>query len=1600
MPITLNEFVKRLADSGLMGAEEVQSLVDSMPPQRRARGDDPVPDELLGLAKITPFQAQQIAEGKHKTLVLGNYVILDKLGEGGMGTVFVAHHRRMKRTVALKILSPTITKTASALARFQREVEAAARLSHPNIVHAYDADEDQGTHFLVMEYVEGKDLASIVREQGPQPIEKAVDWTLQAARGLAYAHERGLVHRDIKPANLLLDPRGTIKILDMGLARIDIGELDSKELTQSGQVMGTADFLAPEQAIDTKSADARADIYSLGCTLHRLLTGAPIYEGKMLVPKLLAHREAPIPRLSQWRAEVPSALEAVFRKMVAKRPQDRFQSMAEVIVALEAVQRSDSTVTVPTGDATVGDDLFAGDGTVGATSSSPTVTATVELPKTRGPALPPAAPHAPLHPGRRWPAAYVFGAIAAGVLLFAGIAAVILLPRRGDDEPKVAMPAEPAKTPQESQPSAAPVTTQSTTGSAEQLTVEDVVDRVDDGVVLITALDSDGNEAGLGSGFVVRPGLVATNYHVIKEASQARVQLHDQTSCEVLGCLALDADADLAILQLKDPPEKMDALKLRADDEPRPGSNVIAIGHPSGFRFSITTGIVSAVHRTDDLPSPYRDVISAPSEHLWVQTSAPISPGNSGGPLLDGQGQVIGINTWVAGGTNLGFALHVQHVAALLERLEPEPLSLAQLAEPQERLKKIVEEYAEKQFRLWRRSAEAGGEEGAEEDRMILAEAGSPAAEFAEQLLALSEKYPDTPAALDALLLVFTSGEAMPFAELGLFRAAASHTAVPDSVLQRASDRIVDKYLDDPRLLRLIRALGGSSNPQVWSLLRRIASANAKPELKGLAAFSLAMAMHADDAPDGRFNQEIEALLTGVTGELGQLELGGKSLASHAAPILEKLKQSPLGRPAPPTMGKDAEGKEFSLSDYRGKVVMLNFWADSELDEDSGLYASFRYYTQIYSDQPFVFIGVNADEPARVKALADKMPFRYFLDGPDGPIAKQWGVETLPRAFLIDHEGNVRYFTRSGDLMWAGVQELLAEVPSAELTEAANIGPEASLDELAPGVTADRIVVWNQHNGTRKDRGTTAFNLRLFRHGSEVWKQEGIALPWSADQDTNVSIEVPPVRFDRVRAEVEAWQGEGGGLAEIEVFQGERNLAQGCPAQARAHFDHFIPFIPGRVTDGVTSSAKDDQGYWLLPSQTKGWIDVDLAAPMPEDSEGTTADRVVLWNQFNPPHNDRGTTACTLRLMRLGTEVWSQSEIALPWEANQDRSATIELPQVAFDCLRVEVDAWHGSGGGLSEVQVFRGEENIARFCPVIDSRSIGNDYGPEKLTDGILTPRHPARGYWLLVDSTPGWIEIDLSSAGTKIGAQRRKLGAYRCFIAGDWQRGASWMARSDQFLFRQQIERKPRSQTLPFEHHKLAGGWWGLAQQASGKAKEGLLARAVKHYWMATELDRGLQEEVRHMIRDRMREALALLPQRNYLFFKTEVSADGVPSPRDLRDRMVKVNGAESPFGFSMHPPAKGSSRVAFRLDGQYQKVQGGVGINDAVDDARTPLVFRILGDGKELWKSGPIKSAHDETQFDVAVSGVSELTLVVECPGDNAWAMASWIEPRLVE
>lgn len=348
---TTAAFVETLRYCGLLEAKQLHEI---SPATRKTSDPRPLARHLVEQGWITTFQANQLLRGQGQQLVLGSYVLLEKLGAGGMGQVYKARHQKLGRIVAVKVIRPDRLRDPDTVIRFHREIRAASQLAHPNIVLALDADEINGTHFFAMEYVEGHDLASLVKRGGPLPTVEAVEYIRQAACGLAHAHSKKLVHRDIKPSNLLVSwssrqgsalsgtatpgsGEAVVKILDFGIARLhfpDDENEDSQMLTQKGVLMGTADYVAPEQAVNPHGADIRCDLYSLGCTFYLILTGSLPYPGGTTVEKLFKHRlEEPVP-VELLRPEVPAEVGVIVRRLMAKNPDDRYQTPAELISAL------------------------------------------------------------------------------------------------------------------------------------------------------------------------------------------------------------------------------------------------------------------------------------------------------------------------------------------------------------------------------------------------------------------------------------------------------------------------------------------------------------------------------------------------------------------------------------------------------------------------------------------------------------------------------------------------------------------------------------------------------------------------------------------------------------------------------------------------------------------------------------------------------------------------------------------------------------------------------------------------------------------------------------------------------------------------------------------------------------------------------------------------------------------------------------------------------------------------------------------------------------------------------------------------------------------
>ena len=319
--------IEILESSGLVSAEIVAELRETLSVDPAAT-DQTLVEQLTQHHLLTDYQADQLLAGRGPELKLAErYTIERPLGSGGMGEVYLADDSQLGRQVAIKVLPQGRVNDADSVARFHREAQALARMSHAAVVQAYDFGEDRGRVYLVMEYVEGESLRDRLLRKGPLPAGLAADYIYQAACGLIYAHHRGLVHRDLKPSNLLATEDRRIKILDLGLARFMQDQLADGTITLEGVGLGTPDFMAPEQFSDARRADARSDIYSLGCTLFNLLAGRVPYPGSSLVEKRRCHESAEVPTIGELREDVPAGLDIVMRRMMAKRPEDRFASV-------------------------------------------------------------------------------------------------------------------------------------------------------------------------------------------------------------------------------------------------------------------------------------------------------------------------------------------------------------------------------------------------------------------------------------------------------------------------------------------------------------------------------------------------------------------------------------------------------------------------------------------------------------------------------------------------------------------------------------------------------------------------------------------------------------------------------------------------------------------------------------------------------------------------------------------------------------------------------------------------------------------------------------------------------------------------------------------------------------------------------------------------------------------------------------------------------------------------------------------------------------------------------------------------------------------------
>jgi serine/threonine-protein kinase len=341
--ITADKVFELIERSKLVEPEAFAAHVESLRSIAEQTGQNTILDDPLEICKsfetaglITRWQSEKILQGKYKGFFLGKHKLLGHIGSGGMSSVYLAEHTVMKHLRAVKVLPKSKLGKTSYLERFQREAKAIASLNHPNIVRAYDIDNEKDTHYIVMEYVEGVDLQILVQKHGPLPYAIVADYIAQAAHGLQHSHDSGLIHRDVKPANLLINKDGVIKVLDLGLALFQDQSDASLTMEYNDKVLGTADYLAPEQALNSHTVDNRADIYGLGCTMYFLLTGHPPFPDGSIASRIVKHQNVMPTDIRADRPDCPGELDGICVKMMQKDPKYRYPDCTTVAQVLEA----------------------------------------------------------------------------------------------------------------------------------------------------------------------------------------------------------------------------------------------------------------------------------------------------------------------------------------------------------------------------------------------------------------------------------------------------------------------------------------------------------------------------------------------------------------------------------------------------------------------------------------------------------------------------------------------------------------------------------------------------------------------------------------------------------------------------------------------------------------------------------------------------------------------------------------------------------------------------------------------------------------------------------------------------------------------------------------------------------------------------------------------------------------------------------------------------------------------------------------------------------------------------------------------------------------
>lgn len=542
--------------------------------------------------------------------------------------------------------------------------------------------------------------------------------------------------------------------------------------------------------------------------------------------------------------------------------------------------------------------------------------------------------------------------------------------------------------------------------------LSDVVDGVDDGVVLITTQNALRQDTGSASGFVIdAKGLVATNFHVLSTAVYASVQFRDGRKFEVAGVRAISPERDLAILELKDAPDQIESFALKDPGALKQGMELVAIGHPSGFKFTVTTGIVSAVRQTKDLPLEFQQVLGAADDTEWVQTSAAISHGSSGGPLLNKTGRLVAINAWIAEGQNLGFAVHVKHLIDLSKSLSKDavPLPVSGLGLVTDaKVAALLAEYLQELQQLGFETQQ----EPDEEKQLLLVNRKHPAPDYAKKLIELAERHPKSTTGFEALCLASQMARANFVKTVPLF--------------EKALERLERDYLDEPRMHEFAGKIRGDSRPRTIRLLKRLVLESPHREVRAKCCSELATSLATLD--DQSYVPEITAFLEDLAKNYGDVKLAGRRVAATVEDDLFWYCHLSVGRIAPSIKGQDIHGKPLVLENFRGNVTVIDFWADWS-PYCRVMYEKERRLVEDFKDRPFALLGVNTDEKPTLERLvsAGTVTWQNWHDGPEGPIAKDWQVLSFPTVFVLDAEGRIRHRNLPGIQLRSAIEMLLSE---------------------------------------------------------------------------------------------------------------------------------------------------------------------------------------------------------------------------------------------------------------------------------------------------------------------------------------------------------------------------------------------------------------------------------------------------------------------------------------------------------------------------------------------------------------------------------------------